>query len=219
MKKEQTKPTNAQLARRIEKAVLHIDKTKDTMSVFFGDRGLRLTVTEDYAIIETGSHSHVYDSVNTAQGYSRPYLYTKHIIEIALSNDCKADDGSLSYAVMLSNLKNGGKESEYNIAMYYSWFLFNIFQPLYGIAEDEISSFLVYEEYLHNIARNAVILGEKKDGLTNKQFVEMVVDNIKSYTEDMDERILFPKKTDEDVLKENIDAAMEQEMNITENAE
>lgn len=219
MKKEQTKPTNAQLTRRIEKAVLHIDRTKDTKSVFFGDKGLRLTVNEDYAIIETGAHRHVYDSVNMAQGYSRPYLYTKRIVDIALENDCKTADGNLSYAVLLCNLKNNGKESEYNIAMYYSWFLFNIFQPLYGIAEDEISSFLVYEEYLHNIARNAVILGEKKDGLTNKQFVDMVVDNIKSYTEDMDERILFPKKTDEDVLKENIDAAMEQEMNITENAE
>lgn len=219
MKKEQTKPTNAQLTRRIEKAVLHIDRTKDTKSVFFGDKGLRLTVNDDYAIIETGAHRHVYDSVNMAQGYSRPYLYTKRIVEMALENDCKATDGSLSYSVLLSNLKNNGKESEYNIAMYYSWFLFNIFQPLYGIAEDEISSFLVYEEYLHNIARNAVILGEKKDGLTNKQFIDKIIENIKSYTEGIDERVLFEKKTDEDVLKENIDAAMEQEMDITENAE
>lgn len=210
-KKQQVKPTNAQLQRRLDKAILHIDRTKDTESVYFADRGLRLTANEEYAIIETGFHRHVFSNM-TMQGYSRPWMYTKRIIEMANGCDCKTDNGGYSYALMLEKLNKKDDKSEYNIASYYSWFLYNIFNPLYGIAEDETSSFLVYEDYLHNIARNAIILGEKLDDITNKQFIEKVIANIREYSEGLEEHVLFHKRTDEEVLKEEIEAMQEQEI-------
>ena len=61
---EQKKPTNAQLLRRIQKSPLHLDFTKNTVSVYFSDKGLRLTVddTEGYALIATGYHTHCFQS-------------------------------------------------------------------------------------------------------------------------------------------------------------
>lgn len=204
---QQKKQTNGQLQQRIEKALLHIDKTKDTRSIYFGDKGLRLVVNEDYAIIETGFHRHVFANFTSA-GVSRPYLYTQRIIEIADENlkDIEVD-GGYSFQRLLEVLKAKEDKSEYNIVTYFSWYLYNIFSPLYSIGESEIESFLVYEEYIHGIARQSVLLSEKNEDVTNKCFIEKVISNIKDFTADIDERILFHKKTDEEVMKENIEAA------------
>ena len=208
---EQKKPTNAQLQKRIANALIHIDRTKDTESIFFVDKGLRLTVNEDYAIIATGFHRHVFNNF-TSSGISRPYLYTKRVIEIANENivAVETEDG-YSFAKLLEVLKAKEDKSEYNIVTYYEWFVFNCFQPLYSIGESEVESFLVYEAYLHNIARQAVLLSEKKEDMTNKQFFNEVIKNMQDFIDGVDERVIFHKMTDEEMAQANIEAIQEQE--------
>lgn len=204
---EQKKETRAQLERRIKQAVVFVPKDKDYSSIFFSDKGVRLEVTQDSAVISTNYHRHVFSNI-TSQGLSRPWLYTKRIIEIAINAQGDVLDGNgYSYQKLLEVLKAKEDQSEYNIVTYFSWYLYNIFLPLYSIGESEIESFLVYEEYVHGIARQSVLLSEKNEDVTNKCFIEKVISNIKDFTADIDERILFHKKTDEEVAKENIEAA------------
>lgn len=213
MEQKKTKPTNAQLQKRIENAIVFVPKTKDTVSVFFSDKGVRLIADNNGCVIETNYHRHVYSNITSA-GVSRPYLYTKRTIEIANENlEAIKTESGYSYQRLVDVLKEKEDKSEYNIVVYYEWFLFNIFQPLYGIGETEIESFLVYEDYLHNIARNAILLGEKTEDMTNKQFIQKVVDNIKEFTNELEEHVLFPKKTDEQMMQEEIEAIQEQEQN------
>ena len=210
---EQKKPTNAQLQKRIANALIHIDKTKDTESIFFSDKGLRLTVNEDFAIIATGFHRHVFNNFTNA-GISRPYLYTKRVIEIAnetaITKSIK-DNGGYSFQRLLEVLKAKEDKSDYNIVTYYEWFVFNCFQPLYSIGESEVESFLVYEMYLHNIARQAVLLSEKKEDMTNKQFFDEVIKNMQNFIEGVDERVIFHKMTDEEMAQANIEALAQNE--------
>lgn len=208
---EQKKPTNAQLQRRLERALIHIDRTKETNEIYFSDKGLRLITNEDCCIIETGFHRHLFANINNS-GVSRPWLYTKRIIEIAQANDCKMEDG-FSYTKLLEVLKAKEDQSEYNIAVYYEWWLMNIFVNLYSIGESEVESFMVYEAYIHTIARNAILLSEKTEDMTNKQFIDKLIANMQDFTKDIDERILFHKKTDEEIIKEEIEAIQEQELN------
>ena len=210
---EQKKPTNAQLQKRIKNAVIFIPRTKETQEIFFSDKGVRLVADADGCVIETNYHRHVYSNITSA-GVCRPYLYTKRTIEIATGNlDAIKTERGYSYQRLLDVLREKEDKSEYNIVVYYEWFLFNIFQPLYGIGETEIESFLVYEDYLHNIARNAILLSEKTEDITNKQFIQKVHESIKHFTEDLEERVLFPKKTDEQMMQEEISAIQEQEQN------
>ena len=218
---QKKKLTNAQLQKRLENAIVFVPKTKDTISIFFSDKGVRLVADNDGCVIETNYHRHVYSNITSA-GVSRPYLYTKRVIEIASDKNTLEEitvkdknDNFVGYSFqrLLDVLKEKEDKSEYNIVVYYQWFLFNIFQPLYGIGETEIESFLVYEDYLHNIARNAILLSEKTEDITNKQFIQTILESIKHFTEDLEERILFPKKTDEQVMKEEIEAIQEQEQN------
>lgn len=208
---EQKKPTNAQLQKRIANALIHIDRTKDTQSIFFSDKGLRLTVNEDYAIIATGFHRHVFNNFTNA-GISRPYLYTKRVIEIANENivAVETEDG-YSFQRLLEVLKEKEDKSEYNIVTYVSWWLEIIFAPLYSIDESEAGSFLVYEAYLHHIARQAVLLSEKKEDMTNKQFFDEVIKNMQNFVEGIDERVIFHKMTDEEMTQANIEALTQNE--------
>ena len=211
---EKKKLTNSQLEKRLRNALIHIDKTKDTQSIFFDDKGLSLIVNEDFAIIGTGFHRHVFNNI-TAAGVSRPYLYTKRFVEIALANDCavaRKDGSSIhSYAKLMNVLKEKEDKSDYNLCWYVDLWYNNLFHPLYGIGETEAESFLVYESYLHNIARNKVIMSEKINDMTNLDFIEAVMQEVKAYTEGMDKRTIFKKKTDEEMMQENIEAAAAQQ--------
>lgn len=210
---EQKKETRATIERKIKNAIVFIPKDKDTTGIFFSDKGVRLTVTMDSAVIAFGYSQTIYSNF-TAAGISRPYLYTKRVIEIANENlkDIEVD-GGYSFQRLLEVLKAKEDKSEYNIVTYYEWFLHNLFNPQFGIAEDEVSSFLVYEDYIHNIAKNSVLLSEHKDDVTNKQFIDDVIANIREFTDGLEESVLLHKKTDEEVMKENIEAmaATEQE--------
>lgn len=215
MEKKNTKPTNAQLLRRIERAVVHIDLTKSTISTYFSDKGVRLTANDESAVIAFGYSQTIFNSF-TSSGVSRPWLYTKRIIEIANENkeSIKTDSG-YSFQKLLKVLKEKEDNAEYNIVVFWEWWVFNCFQPLFSIGESDAESFLVYEAYVHNIARNQVILEEKKEDMTDKQFIDKVIKNMQEFTGHNEPRVIFHKKTDEEIMKENIEAVAEQDMNET----
>lgn len=209
---EKKKLTRDQLERRINNSLVFVPRDKDYISVYFSDKGLRIEATKDNCVISTNFHKHVFDAYNTSTIVSRPYIYTKRLIEIALENDCKSEDG-YSFAKLLDTLKGKEDKTEYNIVVYVDWWITNCFQPLYSIGESEVESFLVYESYLHNIARNAVLLGEKNEDLTNRQFFANVIKNMQDFIDGVDERVIFHKKSDEELAKESIEALQEQMYN------
>jgi hypothetical protein len=210
---QKKKLTNAQLQKRIENAIVFVPKTKDTISIFFSDKGVRLVADSDGCVIETNYHRHVFSNI-TSSGVSRPYLYTKRIIEIANDNlEAIKTESGYSYQRLIDVLKEKEDKSEYNIVVYYEWWLMVIFDGLYSISEDEVSSWLVYFKYINILATNSIILEEHKEDVTNKQFVEQFISRIKEFTDNLEERVLFHKKTDEQVIQEEIAAIQEQEQN------
>ena len=54
------KVTKGQLEKRLNNAILHIDKTKDTKEVFFSDRGIRVVISDERATISQGGFSLVF---------------------------------------------------------------------------------------------------------------------------------------------------------------
>lgn len=206
---EKKQMTKGEIERRIRNSIVFITKDKDYKVVYFDDKGLRLEVTADYAVISTSFHRHVFGAI-TAQGESRPYLYTRRFIEIALENDCTVKDANgqttRSYGKLMAMLKEKEDQAEFHLAWYFDLWLNNIFHPLYGIGETETEAFLVYESYLHNIARNKIILSEKVEDITNKQFIEQIGKELVEFTKDIDEYVVFHKKTDEERKQEEINA-------------
>ena len=206
---EKKKETKAQLERRMKNALVFVPRDKDTLGIFFDDKGVRLEVTQDVCVISTSFHRHVFSAI-TPSGYSRPYLYTKRIIEIALENDCVVGNG-YSFARLLEVLNGKEDKTEYNIVVYYSWWLMVIFDGLYSISEDEVSSWLVYFKYINIIATNSILLEEHKEDVTNKQFVEQFLSRIKEFTDNVDERVLFHALSDEERMKQEIDSIQQAE--------
>lgn len=212
---EQKRETKATIERKIKNAIVFVPKDKETISTFFSDKGVRLTVTSDTAVVAFGFSQTVYN-IFTAAGISRPYLYTKRVIEIANEHleEIKTDNG-YSFQRLLDVLKEKEDKAEYNIVTYFSLFLLNLHSPQFGIAEDDVSSFLVYEDYIHNIAKNSILLDVRNEDLTNKQFIDKMIANIKEFTDNLEESVLLHKKSDEEIVKEEIEAVQEQELNQT----
>lgn len=207
------KLSNKQLESRIEKALIHIDRTKDTREIYFIDKGLKITANDDVCLIQTASHTHVFDAV-TSSGYSKPYVYSNKVLDIALSTDfgTKTENGTLySFAKLVEKLKADGKELEYNIVTYYSWYLFNIFYPLYSIDENGASSFLVYFNYLVNLASSQIFLSEHKDGLTTKEFIEQHKGLLDKYLQNVEDMVMFEKVSDAERVQQEIDALQAKE--------
>lgn len=218
MSNKQTAATKGDLERRMRNAIVLVPKDKDYQGVYFDDKGLRLEVTGDFAVITTGFHRHVFNNF-TSQGVSRPYLYTKRFIDLALTNDCTVKDAkgnvTRSYGKLLAILKEKEDKSEFNVAWYIDLWLNNIFHPLYAIGETEAESFLVYESYLHNVARNKVIMSEKINDMTNISFIDEVLKEVKLFTEGIAERTIFKKQTDEEKVKAEVEALQEQQAEKT----
>lgn len=206
--------TKGELERRMRNAIVLVPKTKDTISVFFDDKVLKLTATDDFAVIETGFHRHVFNQL-TPSGVSRPFLYTKRFIEISLENDCVVKDAqgktTRSYAKLMETLKAKDDKTEYNLCWFVDLWLNNIFQPLYGIDETESAAFLIYDTYLHNIARSQIILSEKEKDITNIDFVKQEHELVNGYIDGMKEAVIFPKLTDKELQEREISALQENE--------
>ena len=206
------KETKGDLERRMRNAIVLVPKDKYYQGIYFDDKGLRLEVTGDFAIVTTGFHRHVFSSF-TSQGASRPYIFIRRFIELALSEDCivKDKNGNVtrSYSKLMSVLDAKDDKKDFNIAWYVDLWLNNIFHPLFSIGDTETESFLVYETFLHNTARNKVILSEKINDMTNIGFVNAVTDEERKFVEGITERVVFKKKTDAEKMKENIEATQE----------
>lgn len=212
--KQEKKPTAAQLERRLINAVMHIDRTSNTREIYFSDKGLRLVDCEEHVLIQTGFHTHVFSKV-TSSGYSRPALYVSRIIDIALSDgeyiSASNKDKTYSYKKLFDVLKAKDDKTQYNIAMYVDWWLYNIFSPLYSIDENAASQFHVYFNYLSNIATQRVYLTEHKDGLTNKQFVKEHDELMDEFLKNIEESPIFEPMSDEQRVKQEMEAMQQQE--------
>lgn len=216
MKEATNKQSHAQLVKRIQRAVVLVDRTKDTKDFYFGDKGLRITINEENAVISTNYHKHVF-SRWTASGESKPYIYTQFVLNIVLENqdDCIVElngEKQYSYKQLMNVFKDKeDKQTEYLVLHYYQMWLFNIFNPLYSISESEKSMFIVYLDYVYNIVKNEQLLSEHTEDVTNKQFIETVSSKLKEVTSDITERVVFEKMTDDEFAQKEMETMQEQE--------
>lgn len=79
---EQKKATRAQLEKRIDNALLIVDKGKEFKSIYLGDIGIGVYITKDYAIMTSNFHQHIWNKFNR-QGYNKPYIYLDQFVNLA----------------------------------------------------------------------------------------------------------------------------------------
>ena len=219
---EQKKETRDQLERRIKNALVFVPTVSDTVSIYFSDRGLRLSVTnpndfDGYAVIETNYHKHVFNELNANQDtqkgqlpFSRPWLYTKRVAEIANENlEAIKTDAGYSYRKLIEVLDAKEDKSELNICLYFDQWIISCFNPLFMISEKIIDQWLVYFLFECVGATHQAILEEHKEDVTTKQFVERFKELLTECMEGNKERVLFPALSDEERVKQEIEAVQQ----------
>lgn len=132
---------------------------------------------------------------------------------LAMGNTDASTDGR-SYAAMMERLKAKEDQSDYNVAWYVDKWLYNIFMPLYTIEEDYTSAFLVYESFLHNVARNDIMLREHVSDVTNVEFIKELTRLLQEYAKDWEPQVVFEKMSDEERAQGIADAMKEHEQQM-----
>lgn len=213
--------TKEQLERRVKNALVFVPKDKSYSAVYLYDHGMRVEVTEDAAVISTNYHKHVFDRFTSA-GISRPYIYSRKFVETVIKYKSYATDseGNFILSKLLDYLESceddAAKSSDYVFCMYYTWWSYNISSNLYSIGEEWVDSVILYLTFLANVGRDSILLSEKPDGMTAKDFIYSFIDKFNEFAapflegEDS-EMVLFEPKTDEQVAKETIESLLEQE--------
>lgn len=213
---EKKKPTNAQLQKRISKAVIHIDRTKDTKEVFFDDRGIRIVISDGRAIISQLSFMMAFDEI-VSGGYSRNYMVLNRIAEMVDDYDCietnEKGEKSVSFWKLYDSVKNSTKEGHEAdngiITMFIIWF--GVMQSsMFLLSERSDYTFALGTQY----AMNGIISGSiskfyEKD-MTNKELLSEIAKEFDNYRKGVEEEFVVMKKETEEDRKQAIANAMQE---------
>lgn len=218
------KLTREQLQRRLDKAVLHIDRTKAFRSVYFADRGLRITVEDEVALIGRSSYTLMFDRV-VAGGYSRIYMMLSGIVDMASRFDCTAKDSSgepfTSYYRLRDTLQKEGVDGgEYNVfVIFTAWF--DVLQSTLFLAPEKPDEMWALNSiYALNTIVHGVISKPYGKDMDNRELWDELMKEIDGYSETMKGDFLVLRHKDkEEQDKELADALAEIEMEDKANVE
>lgn len=213
---EQKKPTNAQLQKRIEKAVIHIDRTKDTKEVFFDDRGIRIVISDERAIISQLSFMMTFDEI-VSGGYSRNYMVLNRITEMVDEYDCvvvnEKGEKSVSFWKLYDSVKNSTKEGHESdngiITKFIIWF--GVMQSsMFMLSERTDYTFALGTQYAMNSIISGSISKFYERDMTNKELLSEIANEFDAYRNGVKEEFVVMKKETEEDRKQAIANAIQE---------
>lgn len=212
------KPTNAQLQRRIDTSIIHMDRTKDTMEVFFDDRNIRVVVNEDVALLENGIYATMFRRYYFG-GESNQYLCLASLVECAKKYDDKIivnnkkGEKIRSFALLVKAMEESNDDG-YTWIKVLEWFIYN-FEANIALAPRENFTnavfYNLYEKFAHSAASLEQFSKEHKDGMTNKEYFKSIADKLIAIADEMTETKMFDAISDDEMAKMEIDAMQKNE--------
>lgn len=216
--KADKKPTNAQLQRRIDSAIIHMDRTKDTKEVFFDDRNIRVVVNEDVALLANGIYTTMFNR-HYFGGESNQYLCLSSLVECAKRYDDKIiasnknGEKFRSFALLVKTMEENN-DADYAWIKVLEWFIYN-FEANIALAPRENFTnaifYNIYEKFAHSAASLEQFSNEHKDGMTNKEYFKAIADKLIAIADDMNDDKMFEPISDEEMAKKEMEALQKNE--------
>lgn len=177
---KEKKPSKSQLEALLNDEVFVVRGKKHAKFACLTDRGISLTVTDDFAIVSTNFHRTIFN-VATGSGYSKPYLFVTMFVDIVHKYAEKiAKDKANPYDVSLSELMALEMESEDKamIEKVNRWFDILI-EPLYAIGETVIENFSLYMGRWSLLARQNAMLNVTGEDLMFSHVFNEYISNMR----------------------------------------
>jgi len=222
---EQKKPTNAQLQKRLQKAVFHIDRNKETKEVYFNDRGLRIVISDGRALVSQLSFTMVFEEI-VAGGYSRVYVALSHLCDMVNNYDCIVTDknGNVSYSwkklvAEVEKSKGETRNVDYVILMkFHLWFSLHQ-NSMFLLSEREDFTFALGAIFAMNTIISGVISKPYDKDMSNKELFDEIIAATKEYRDNLKEEYKVLSKETEEERKMAIARAMESDQEESSVAE
>lgn len=205
------KMTKEQLQRRLDKAVLHIDRTKSFKSCYFADRGIRISVEEDAALIGRSSYTMVFDRI-VSGGFSRIYMILSSVVDMANKYDCdvmNADgDHYTSFYKLRDTLsKTEEAKGEYNVFVIFSAWFDVLQSTLFLAPEKPDEMFALNSIYVLNTIVHGTVAKPYEKDMTCKELWNEIRKDFDDYVSGIsDDYLVLKYKTKEEQEKEIAEA-------------
>ena len=216
--KADKKPTNAQLQRRIDTAIIHMERTKDTKEIFFDDRNIRVVVNEDMALLSNGIYSTTFQRYFFG-GESNQYACLSLLVDCAKKYETKIitqdkKGNKFRSFALLSKVMQEENDNDHTWILVLSWYIY-VFEANIALAprEDFTNAvfYNLYEKFAHSAASLEQYSKEHKDGMTNKEYFKAIADKLIEIADDMNEDKMFEPMSDEEMAKKEMEALQRDE--------
>lgn len=185
------KKSKAQLENEIASAIVFVPK-KGAKTLRLDDRGITFTVTDDYTVVSTNYHRHVFSNYNSEGVVYIPY-FVGAFIEIferyKTFGRLKDDKGNvIGFSFQKFMQETEGmltRNEEVIIRRVDSWSLL-ISEPLYSLAPSDISELNRNIMFLSYLAKNGLLLAGHKDDLMYNDAMNKYISTVRYLSLDND---------------------------------
>lgn len=205
---EQKKATRAQLEKRIDNALLIIDKGKEFKSIYLGDIGIGVYITKDYAIMTSNFHQHIWNRFN-GKGYNKPYIYldrfvnlsNEHINEIGRKNI----KGELFYSLSKLKAISTLRDEEKRLITIVERFIYVANDGIYAIGDEKEDITNLMLQYLCWLSKANIFIGDRMDDLFINDFYNRFISTFRylSLDADIDDKVVDELQEKINEIEEN----------------
>lgn len=174
---EQKKNTRKEIQRRIDSALLFIEKPE--LSTNFSDIGVKISITKNEALVETLFHSHVWKRIK-GNDFSQPYLYLEEFLKIVNEHiheiENKNPKGEIYYSFRKLTELPSLKDSEKYIIDFVEKFIYVNNSDIFTVGGDIQTPYVCWLAK----ANAAFLLGEADHDVTQNEKYNYIISCLRS---------------------------------------
>lgn len=177
------KKSKSQLEHEISSAIVFVPK-KNAKTIHLEDRGITLSVTDDFTVISTNFHRNVFNNYNS-EGVSPIHSYITLFIDIAEKykefGEIKDDKGNVtgfSFGLLMGH-KDEIDIIDLNLILLVDRWLMVLTEPQYVLYPSDISSLNLTSMYISFLAKSNALLRAREGDIMYYDFFNEYISSIR----------------------------------------
>lgn len=183
METQPKKKSKSQLEHEISSAIVFVPK-KNAKTIHLEDRGITLSVTDDFTVISTNFHRNVFSNYTSA-GVSPSHVYINQFIEIAEKyktfGEIKDDKGNVagfSFSQLMTH-KDEMDDVDCNLLLLADRWFMVLTEPLFALYPSQLSSLNLGSMYISFLAKSNCLLRTREGDIMYYNFFNEYISSIR----------------------------------------
>ena len=177
------KKSKSQLEHEISSAIVFVPK-KNSKTIHLEDRGITLSVTDDFTVISTNFHRNVFSNYN-AGGVAPTHIYVNEFINIAEKyksfveeSDDKGNLTGFNFGLLMKHKDKMGP-NEYELLLLVDRWLMILTEPQFALYPSDLSTLNITAMYTSWLAKSNCLLKAREGDIMYYDFFNEYISSIR----------------------------------------